>query len=142
MATVAALAGRRIDSPDAKIERFPTRNIKRVATQLQYEFEQRDVRWLVCSAAAGADLISLQTAQQLGILCRVVLSPSLPEFSRSSVEDRGMRWKRDFDQRLAEVMPNNLVLVPAQTTPAGTFRAINERILSEAISLSASTFSQ
>jgi hypothetical protein len=142
MSAVAALAGRRIDPPDSKTERFPTRNIERVQRALSLEFEKHNVRWLVCSAAAGTDLIGLKTALQLGITCRVVLSPSASEFARTSVEDRGPYWKHEFEKSLAEIAPENLVLVQAQPALGDTFKAINERILNDAVTLSLSSSSR
>jgi hypothetical protein len=53
-----------------------------------------------------------------------------------SVEDRGSYWKREFESTLSAVDPENVVLVPAQSAMADTFKTINERILDDAIALS------
>lgn len=142
MSAVAALAGRRIDPPDAKIERFPMRNIDRVQRSLYLEFEKYNVSCLVCSAAAGADLLGIKAAINLGITCRIVLSPSVREFARMSVDDRGSYWKQEFQSTLSAVSPENVVLVPAQSAMGDTFRAINERILNDTIALSVSNSSE
>ena len=142
METIAALAGRRIDPPDPETERFPERNIEAVQIAIGLELKKYRARWLVSSAAAGADLLGIKAAINLGITPRIVLSPSVREFARTSVEDRGSYWKQEFESAMSAVSPENVILVPPQSAIADTFKAINERILSEAIALSVSNSSE
>jgi hypothetical protein len=142
METIVALAGRRIDPPDPKTERFPVRNIDRVQLAISLELKKHGARWLVSSAAAGADLLGIKAAIDLGIACRIVLSSGVQEFARMSVEDRGSYWKRLFESTLSAVRPENVVVVPAQSAIAASFKAVNERILNDAIPLSVSNSSK
>jgi hypothetical protein len=135
MGTIVALAGRRIDPPAAKTECFPARNIERVQLAISLEFRKRGARWLVSSAAAGADLLGIKAAIDLGIECRIVLSSSVREFARMSVEDRGSYWEELFEGALSVAKRENVLVVPAQPAIADSFKAVNERILSDAIAL-------
>jgi hypothetical protein len=138
METIVALAGRRIDPPDPKTERFPPRNIDRVKLAISLGLKKHGARWLVSSAAAGADLLGIKAAIDLGIACRIVLSSGVQEFARMSVEDRGSYWKRLFETTLSAVRQQNVVVVPAQPAIADSFKVVNERILNDAIALSVS----
>ena len=73
VSAVAALAGRRIDAPDAKEARFPPANVARVRERIAAALREHDVVALVASAACGADLIALDEAAKLGIRRRIVL---------------------------------------------------------------------
>src|SRR5260370_25566123 len=88
METIVALAGRRIDPPNAGTERFPSRNIERVRRDICQELKNHRARWLVSSAAAGADLLAITAAINLGITSRLVLSPGVRALDPMSVEDR------------------------------------------------------
>jgi hypothetical protein len=142
METIVALAGRRIDPPNAKNERFPARNVERVQLAIGRELKKRAARWLVSSAAAGADLLGIKAAIDLGVSCRIVLSPSVRKFARTSVEDRGSYWKELFETTLSAVGQENVIVIPAQSALADTFKAVNKRILHDAIALSESTSTQ
>jgi hypothetical protein len=136
METIVALAGRRVDSDDAEIERFPVRNIRRVQTAIATELEKHRAKAVVSSAAAGVDLLGIAAAIKLRIDIHVILSPNIEEFARTSVEDRGPDWVKHFTSAIAAIPPNHIVRLPAQASIADTFRSINERILNEAIALS------
>src|SRR3984957_16158542 len=139
METIVALAGRRIDPPDPKTERFPVRNIDRVQLAISLELKKHGARWLVSSAAAGADLLGIKAAIDLGIACRIVLSSGVREFARMWGGDRGSYWKELFESTLSAVGRESVVVVPALSAMADTFKAVNERILNEAIALCTST---
>jgi hypothetical protein len=47
-------------------------------------------------------------------------------------------WRQEFDKAISVINPDNIIAVPSESVMADTFRAINERILNEAITLSAS----
>jgi len=138
MAIIVALAGRRIDPPNPETERFPARNIERVRRDIYQELKKRRARWLVSSAAAGADLLAIKAATDLGIASRIILSPSVREFARMSVEHQGPYWTQEFENAVSAIAPDNIFCIPAQPAIADTFRSINERILSDAIALSVS----
>ena len=70
--SVVALAGRRVDAPDARQVRFPPRNAPMVEDGIRKCFE-KGVRVLVCSAASGADLLALGVASEMGVRRRVLL---------------------------------------------------------------------
>jgi hypothetical protein len=142
METIVALAGRRIDALKAKTERFPERNIEAVRLAIDFELRKHRARWLVSSAAAGADLLAIKAALNLGMTPRIVLSPSVREFAGTSVEDRGLYWTKEFENVISSVPPDNIFCIPAQPAVADTFRSINERILSDAIALSVSNSSE
>jgi hypothetical protein len=135
MDSIVALAGRRIDLPSARPERFPTRNIESVQRAIQFELKEQCATWLVSSAAAGADLIGVTAAATLGINCRIVLFTGVREFAQKSVNDRGSYWEQEFDLLLSTMRPENVILVPARATDSDTFKAVNERILTEATTL-------
>jgi hypothetical protein len=141
MGSIVALAGRRIDLPDASPERFPLRNIERVRHAVQLQLREHRASWLVSSAAAGADIVGIEAAIDIGLHCRIVLSPDVEEFMRSSVEDRGPYWEQKFRVVLATARPEDIVLVPQCSADSNTFKAINQRILSETIALASFTAS-
>lgn len=138
MAAIVALAGRRIDPPNAETIRFPARNIERVRNDICRELKNQHAQGLVASAAAGADLLAVKAAINLGITSRIVLSPSVNEFERMSVEDRGSYWTEEFENVISAIVPENIACIPAEPDVADTFRMINERILSDAVAFSVS----
>lgn len=102
---VIALAGRRIDAPNAATPSFPEANINEVKARLRTFFTSRKVSTLVCSAACGADLAALEVAATLGIH-RVVILPFAPEiFRETSVTDRPGNWGPVYDKLMHEVQP-------------------------------------
>jgi len=135
MESIVALAGRRIDLPSANPERFPARNIQRVQLAIRLKLEEHNTRWLVSSAAAGADLVGIKAAIALGIHCRLVLFASIAEFAEKSVQDRGAYWEKEFERLLAATSSEHLIFVPKRSTDSDTFKAVNERILSETLVL-------
>lgn len=101
MATTIALAGRRIDAPDAETPRFPLANVPLVRDRLRAFFVERGAGTLVCSAACGADLVALEAAKSLGMRCRIVLPFDPARFRQTSVTDRPGDWGPTYD-RLVE----------------------------------------
>jgi hypothetical protein len=130
-----ALAGRRIDLPSANPERFPMRNIEQVQLAIQVKLAEHGARWMVSSAAAGADLVGIRAAVALGLGYRLILFASVKEFAEKSVQDRGPYWEKEFERLLAATSTENLSFVPKQATDSDTFKAVNEQILRETISL-------
>jgi hypothetical protein len=130
---VAALAGRRIDSPDAKVARFPISEVPRVRRELRELFIREEIEMLICAAACGADLIALGQASDLGIRCRIVLPFSVDEFRCSSVVDRPGEWGTLFDTVIeSATLRNDLVVGHRVGDMHASFNLANERILQEA----------
>src|SRR3977135_3523481 len=94
---IVALAGRRIDTPDADSPRFPLSSIEVVRGQLHKLLSEKEATALVCSAACGADLLALSVAGDLGIRRRVVLPFTREHFRETSVVDRPGDWGSLFD---------------------------------------------
>lgn len=94
---VIALAGRRVDTPRAKIARFPRENVPQVRSRIFDWLKRHDIVTLVCSAACGADLLALDAAGELGIRRRIVLPFPREQFRASSVVDRGGEWGVYYD---------------------------------------------
>ena len=142
MESIVALAGRRIDLPDASPRRFPACNVERVERAIQMELKKQHASWLVSSAAAGVDLIGVKAALSLGVGCRIVLFAGVREFAQKSVADQGPYWEREFELQVSVIRPENVILVPAKATDSDTFKSVNERILNEVVALASSRSSR
>lgn len=100
---VAALAGRRIDAPDAAVARFPLANRDRVRAELLVTWRARAVRALVTAAACGVDLLGLDAAAEAGVTCHVVLPFDRARVRAASVVDRPGDWGPLFDAVVHDV---------------------------------------
>lgn len=131
-----ALAGRRPDPIGAEVRRFPLENAVAVASRLQELFRSRGARILVCSAAAGADLLALQAARELDLRQRIVL-PFPPErFRSTSVVDRPGAWAELYDRTIAEAeAAGDLVVLDGAEEESRAYARTNEVILDEAEAL-------
>jgi hypothetical protein len=85
---VVALGGRRIDLEPTLTPRFPFDQVDRVGMQIADRLRRIHAVALVCSAACGADLIALKTAQEMGLRTRIILPFSAVRFRKTSVVDR------------------------------------------------------
>jgi hypothetical protein len=133
--SVVALAGRRVDAPDASEIRFPSRNAAMVENKIR-ECLQKDVRVLVCSAACGSDLLALGVAGELGIRRRVVLPFARAVFREKSVVDRPGDWGERYDRALDEVEEQgDLVILGHKKSDADAFEGTNEAIVNEALEI-------
>ena len=133
---VIALAGRRIDAPEAQETRFPLSMKEAVGQRLRDFFTRREATSLVCSAACGADLLALDAAGEVGIRCRIVLPFSPERFRETSVTDRPGDWGPLYD-RIAEriAASGDLVVLPDGGDQDDAYAATNEAILDEALQL-------
>jgi hypothetical protein len=97
---VVALGGRRIDAEPTSTARFPFDQVDRVGMEIADRLRRTRAVALVCSAACGADLIALETAQQMGLPTRIVLPFSATRFRETSVVDRPHPefWGSMFDR--------------------------------------------
>jgi hypothetical protein len=132
---VIALAGRRIDPPDAEAVRFPPAAISLVRRELADLMQGEQSRALVCSAACGADLIALQEAGRLGIRRRVVLPFPPARFRERSVADRPGEWGAAFDRVIDEVRRAGDLVILHLGDGEQAFAATNEAIVAEAKAL-------
>jgi hypothetical protein len=97
---VVALGGRRIDAEPTSTARFPFDQVDRVGMEIADRLRRTQAVALVSSAACGADLIALETAQQMGLPTRIVLPFSAIRFRETSVVDRPRPefWGSMFDR--------------------------------------------
>ena len=133
-AMVIALAGRRMDAPDAKTPRFPPQNEALVAARLRRFFERQHAAALVCSAACGADLMALEAAGALNLRCRIVLPFPPPRFRETSVADRPGDWGQRYDRVLAAV--DDVIVLDYPQHDSATYVRTNGAILDNAAALS------
>ncbi len=135
---VIALAGRRIDAPDAGQARFPAANAPPVAERIGQFLEAQQATALVCAAACGVDILALEAAGELKVRRRIVLPFSRAQFRSSSVTDRGGDWGERFDRVLDEVERNgDLVVLNYAKNDAEAYTGTNIAILDHADSLAA-----
>ncbi len=133
---VVALAGRRIDAPDAETPRFPLANVPLVRQRLAELFEREAATALVSSAACGADLVAVTVAGTRGMRRRVVLPFSGDRFRASSVTDRPGDWGPVYDRVLVELDPvGDVVTLAGYGDGAQAYEAANEIILQHAAAL-------
>src|ERR1700694_1562252 len=100
---IIALAGRRIDAPDAPAPRFPLWNVEIVRRRVRDVLESEGATALATSAASGADLLAQSEARQLGLRRRVILPFDRERFLKSSVIDRPGDWAPPYHQLLDAV---------------------------------------
>lgn len=135
VATVVALAGRRIDAPGTEPPRFPLSSVPLVQDRIRTLFMDHQATDLVCAAACGADLLALAVAGELGIRRRIVLPFATDRFRQTSVVDRPGDWGMLFDRVITEVVAaNDLVVLEEDETEDG-YLATNLVILDQAILL-------
>jgi hypothetical protein len=135
--TVVALAGRRIDAPDADTARFPLSRVQAVRDRIREFLVDHAATAIVSSAACGADLIALDVAGALGLRRRVVLPLPRAEFRQASVTDRPGDWGVLFDRIMDEVSAaGDLVGLPGVGKRDAAFAATNAAILEEALRVS------
>jgi hypothetical protein len=131
---IIALAGRRIDSPDADTPRFPEACRGPVRERLRELFGTLGATALVSSGACGADLLAMDVAGDLDMRRRMVLPFEPGRFRETSVEDRPGDWGPQFDRILAEVAEKGGVIVLEDAGESeAAFAAVNSAILDEAM---------
>jgi hypothetical protein len=132
---IIALAGRRVDSPDAKNPRFPLENVEPVRTRIRDLLKGSRATAVVSSAACGADLIALSEAGQLGLRRRVILPFERRRFRETSVTDRPGEWGPLYDQVLDAVNAAGDLVVLENASDDEAYAAANGAILKEAVAL-------
>lgn len=127
---VAALAGRRIDSPSTDDVRFPLAEEEHVLHKLLIRFRQEHVVRLVCSAACGADILALEAANELAIPATVILPFAPNIFRKISVTDRPGDWGKRFDRLMkAALARKDLIDLGFDPSDKQAFSATNYRII-------------
>jgi hypothetical protein len=132
---IIALAGRRVDSADAKEPRFPLRNVESVRARVGAVFREKGATALVSSAACGADLIALSEAGQLGLRRRVILPFERRRFRETSVTDRPGEWGPLYDQVLDAMEAAGDLVILQNGSEDEAYSAANRAILDEAVEL-------
>jgi hypothetical protein len=136
---IFALAGRRIDPPNAVSGRFPLSNVDLVRNRLRDLFERHPGGTVVCSAACGADLLALGTAGVLGWRRRVILPFDRNRFRGTSVTDRPGDWGTLYDLILDEVEPAGDLLIVPPPPGADAYAFAGKGILKEADRMAAAS---
>jgi hypothetical protein len=137
---IVALAGRRIDAPEAETPRFPEDRIPVVRDRIRRMLQLWNATTLVASAACGADLVGQQAAGDLG-LRRIVVLPFEPaRFRETSVTDRPGDWGPIFDALVASVREEDgSLLVLDRSVGDGSshaaYEAVNDVVLDRAVAL-------
>jgi hypothetical protein len=132
---IVALAGRRVDSANAKEARFPVLNVETVRKGIRAVLQNKNATVLVSSAACGADLIALSEAGQLGLRRRVILPLERERFRDTSVTDRPGEWGPIYDQVLDEVEAAGDLVILQNGSDGEAYSAANHAILDEAVAL-------
>jgi hypothetical protein len=134
---IVALAGRRIDSADAELSRFPLRNAGRVREDLHNLLVRLKPLALVSSAACGADLLALDEAGALGIRRRVILPFDPEQFLETSVIDRPGEWRSTYERVIAEVTAaSDLLIVSKEIGGDESYSLASSVILDQSSDLS------
>jgi len=134
---IIALAGRRIDAPDATTQRFPAENAALVEDRLEELFRVRHAAALIGSAACGVDLIGQRVAAALG-LARTIVLPYPPDvFKARSVIDRPGDWGDEFERLLDGARRHGTVIeldAPSERSASQrAYRLTNDAVLDAAI---------
>jgi hypothetical protein len=136
---VIAVAGRRIDAPDARAPRFPSANVPAVRERLRHLFVETRATMIVSSAACGADLLALEIAETLQLRRRIVLPFEARLFREVSVADRAESWGPDFDRLVQSARTSGDLIVldlPARSQARdydAAYLAATDAILDEAL---------
>lgn len=128
---VVALAGRLTDAPDADARRFPSANIPKVRTRLKAILDPDETVQLVCSAAAGADLLALDVAAEADLRSHVILGAAPPAFEARSVAERAGPWIDLFDRLVVKPSTSLTLEILSSVAPEDDL-SVNQAILTRA----------
>jgi hypothetical protein len=133
---IIALAGRRVDPPDATVSRFPQDQVSSVLDRVRSLLRDAGATALVGSGACGADLLAMRAAGELGLRRRMVLPFEPAVFREKSVVDRPGDWGPLFDQISSELAAKgDLIVLGREGDPDAAYAATNVEILEEAARL-------
>jgi hypothetical protein len=132
-------AGNRIDGRSRAVTRFSASAVPAVRHRVRLVLSTLHPVRVVSNAAAGADLIVLHEAQQLGLPVDVLIPIETGEFVRQSVADLGEEWVATFDAvvRHANDDPHSDVIVSDAAVSSDWYEAANHRLLQRALSVAA-----
>jgi hypothetical protein len=131
---VIALAGRRVDAPNAPAPRFPLACVDVVAQRLRDVFLEAHATELVSSAACGADLVAIRVARELGMAFAIVLPFDVATFADTSVTDRPGNWLQLYQEACTDASSRGaLIVLGAASGDDAAYGQANERIVSEAL---------
>jgi len=134
---VVALSGRRIDAPNDARPAFPLGNIDVVRQRILLALRELNVTILVCSAACGADLLALESAEALGARRRIVLPFDAWVFRETSVVDRPGNWGQMFDRSVRKAAASNDLVNLQLSQEDESYARTNAFILEESMKLAA-----
>lgn len=127
---IVALAGRRIDAPDAEEKRFPLDMEEIVYVRIRDFFHEYNVTVLVSSAACGADLLAQKAARELEIRQHIILPFEREKFRKTSVIDRPGDWGKLFDEICDEVeSEGNLIVLRQEKDEKTAYATVTDKIL-------------
>jgi tetratricopeptide (TPR) repeat protein len=133
---IVAVAGRRVDAPDASPQRFPQENLALVSQRLRTLFRKVGATAVVGSAACGADLLAHAEAGTARIRARIVLPADPQKFRNTSVIDRPGDWGSMYDRILKDVdAAGDLIVMQGQPEGDAAYEAANLAILDDAQAL-------
>ncbi len=134
---IIALAGRRIDAPDAEEKRFPLEMKEIVYVRIREFFHKYNVRVLISSAACGADLLAQKAAGELGVERHIILPFEREKLRETSVTDRPGDWGKLFDEICDEVERegNLIVLEEFAGSDEKAYSAVTTELLNRAENL-------
>ena len=136
---IVALAGRRIDKPDAKTPAFPLENIGKVRAELFSFLDKNSVTHLVSSGACGADLLGLEVAIKLKISCHLILPFEKEIFVAKSVSDclENEMWEAMFKKSYTFLEENqDVTILSISPEDEDKYQKTNKAILNKVESLS------
>lgn len=110
---VAVFAGHRPDLPGRRKPRLPAEALPGLRQRLLEWLRKNQIRIVYSSAAAGADLVFLDAARELGIETHVFLPYPKEGFLRRSVDECGSHWVEKFEEALAAA--DTVTMVEDQT---------------------------
>ncbi len=127
-------AGNRPDQPDRPVERFPAHDIAPVRARIRQLIDVLSPDAVVSAPSAGADLIVLESALELGVPVHVVVPIDRDEFVRCSVADAGAIWARRFEHVLhrAGTDPRSTILQERGVAVAGWEGRANAAVIARA----------
>ena len=128
---IIALAGRRIDAPNAERRRFPPANLELVRTRIRSVLQAKPAALLISSAACGADLIALEEADAMGLRRRIVLPFHPQRFRVTSVTDRPGNWGVLYDRVIQEAQRKGELVILGCEDESAAYTAVNHAILDE-----------
>lgn len=100
--TIVFFSGHLLDSEDRVEPRFPGQRVEEVKARFRQYLDSRNIRFAYSSAAAGGDLLFLETALELNAEVHVILPFGVAAFRDASVRPYGESWLHRFDRVLEQ----------------------------------------